>query len=99
MRQRQFITELGLRERGVLPNDLDILMGIFEADMKFLKQGTEKVRKDYEEKRATQKSSDTTMMTLAWELHGLEELLSQFVKFTEVVRQLKGILSLPRSIV
>lgn len=98
MRQRQFITGLGLREReGVLPNDLDILMGIFEADKKFLKEGTERVRKDYEEKRAKQKSSETMMMTLAWDLQGFEELLSQCVKFTEVVRQLKGTLSLPRS--
>ena len=98
MRQHQFITGLGLKEReGVLPNDLDILLGIFEADNKFLKEGMEKVRKDYEEKRAKQKSSETMMMTLAWDLHGFEELLSQCVKFTEVVRQLKGTLSLPRS--
>ena len=97
MRQRQFITGLGLKEReGVLPNDLNILLGNFEADKEFLKQGTEKVRKDYEEKRAKQKSSET-MMTLAWDLHGFEELLSQCVKFTEVVHQLKGALSLPRS--
>ena len=98
MRQRQFITGLGLKEReGVLPNDLDILLGNFDADKEFLKEGTEKVRKDYEEKRAKQKSSETMMMTLAWDLHGFEELLSQCVKFTEVVRQLKGTLSLPRS--
>ena len=37
------------------------------------------------------------MRTLAWDLHGFEELLSQCVKFSEVVRQLKGTLSLPRS--
>ena len=98
MRQRQFITGLGLKEReGVLPNDLDILLGIFEGDKKFLKEGTEKVRKDYEEKRAKQKSSETMMMTLAWDLHGFEELLSQCVKFTEVLRQLKGTFSLPRT--
>ena len=97
MRQHQFITGLGLKEReGVLHNDLDILLGIFEGDKKFLKEGTEKVRKDYEEKRAKQKSSETMMMTLAWDLHGFEELLSQCVKFTEVVPQLKGTLSLPR---
>ena len=72
-------------------------MGNFEADKEFLKERTEKVRKDYEEKRAKQKSSETMMMTLAWDLHGFEELLSQCAKFTEVVRQIKGTLSLPRS--
>ena len=75
----QFITGLGLKEREeVLPNDLNILLGNFEADKEFLKKSSE------------------TMMTLAWDLHGFEELLSQCVKFT-VVRQLKGTLSLPRS--
>lgn len=94
-RHHQFITGLGLKEReGILPNDLDILLRNFKADKKFLKEGMEKVRK---EKRAKQKSSESVMMTLAWDLHGFEELLSQCVNFTEVVCQLKGTLSLPRS--
>ena len=37
------------------------------------------------------------MMTLAWDLHGFEELLLQCVKFTEVVQQLKARLSLSSS--
>ena len=97
-RQRQFITGLGLKEReGVLPQDFDILLGNFASDKEFLKEGTEKARRDYEEKRVKQKSSEAVMMTLAWDLHGFEELLSQCVKFTEVVQQLKGRLSLSSS--
>lgn len=86
MRQCQFIIGFGLREReGVFFNDFDILMGIFEVDKKFLKEGMERVRKDYEEKRVKQKFLEIMMMILVWDFQGFEELLLQCVKFIEVV--------------
>ena len=98
MKQRQFITGLGLKEReAVLSPDCDVLLENFAADEKFLKEGMEKARKDYEDKRAKQKSSDAMMMSLAWELTGFEELLAQCMKFQGFISHLKGRLCLPKS--
>lgn len=90
MKQRQFITGLGLKEReAVLSPDCDVLLENFAADETFLKEGMEKARKDYENKRAKQKLSDA-MMSLAWELTGFEELLAHCVKFQGIISHLKG---------
>lgn len=97
MRQRQFITGLGLKNReAVLGQDFDVLLEGLTADETLLKQGKEKVRKEYEEKRAKQISSEAVMMALAWDLTGFEELLAQCVTFQDTVRHLKAKLSLPR---
>ena len=94
MKQPQFITGLGLKEReAVLSPDFNVLLENFAADETFLKQGMEKARKDYEDKRAKQKSSDAMMMSLACELTSFEELLAQCVKFQGIISHLKGRLS------
>lgn len=65
-------------------------------DAEFLNQGKEKARKEYEEKRAKQRSSEAIMMALAWGLTGFEELSSQCAVFKDVIRHLKSRLQMPR---
>ena len=87
--RREFARSLGLGHReGQLQEDLHLLLFAIESDTLFLTNGEKEARDVYEKRRRASNSSETTLIALAWDLVGFEDLLKEAARLTATCNRL-----------